>query len=73
MGERQDSVELLALHRPGGSWVLRQSPDGKIETMTVRCRSDIPAGTTPIVVDPFDGFVVEAGPNCWPIESTTSL
>ena len=22
MGERQDSVELLALHRPGGSWVL---------------------------------------------------
>ena len=26
-----------------------------------------------IVVDPFDGFVVEAGPSSWPIESTTSL
>jgi hypothetical protein len=26
-----------------------------------------------IVVDPFDGFVVEAGPNSWPIESTTRL
>ena len=26
-----------------------------------------------IVVDPFDGFVVEARPSSWPIESTTSL
>ena len=26
-----------------------------------------------IVVDPFDGFVVEAGPSSWPIERTTSL
>ena len=25
------------------------------------------------VVDPFDGYVVEAGPSSWPIESTTSL
>jgi hypothetical protein len=27
---------------------LKQSRDGKIETMTARCRSDIPAATTPI-------------------------
>ena len=26
-----------------------------------------------IVVDPFDGFVVEAGPSSWPSESTTRL
>ena len=25
------------------------------------------------VVDPFDGFVIEAGPSSWPIEGTTRL
>ena len=47
MDEHQDSVEFLALLRPGGPWVLTAiEPDGKIETMTARCRPDIPAGTT---------------------------
>ena len=47
MDEHQDSVEFLALLRPGGPWVLTAiEPDGKIETMTARCRPDIPAGTS---------------------------
>ena len=41
---------LSCLHcfAPAGRGCWRQSPDGKVETMTVRCRSDIPAGTTSI-------------------------
>jgi hypothetical protein len=41
MGEHQDSVEFLALLRPGGPWVLTAiEPDGKVETITAKTDND---------------------------------